>query len=64
MTIYEWKNGEPPLKIEEPPLNVKFEDEVDSTHADNNAVSMIVCLCKHLEIRLLKATDPTEQKFT
>jgi hypothetical protein len=28
------------VKIEEPPLNIKFEDETNNTHADDNAVSI------------------------
>jgi hypothetical protein len=42
VTTYEWKYREPPLKIEEPPLNIRFEDETDDAHADDNAVSMTI----------------------
>lgn len=38
VTTYEWKYGEPPLKIEEPPLNIKFEDETADAHTDDNAI--------------------------
>ncbi|PNF20855.1 CDK5 regulatory subunit-associated protein 3 [Cryptotermes secundus] len=38
VTTYEWKYGEPPLKIEEPPLNIRFEYETDNAHADDNAI--------------------------
>jgi hypothetical protein len=55
VTTYEWKYGEPPLKIEEPPLNIKFEDETGDTHADDNAVSMIL---------IFKTTKSTEQRLS
>jgi hypothetical protein len=43
--MYEWKYGEPPLKIVEPPLNIKFEDDTDNTQVDDNTVSMrMLCL--------------------
>lgn len=37
-TTYEWKYGEPPLKIVEPPLNIKFEDDNDNAQADDNTI--------------------------
>lgn len=37
-TTYEWTYGEPPLKIEEPPLNIVFEDETDASGTDDNAL--------------------------
>jgi hypothetical protein len=64
VTTYEWKYGEPPLKIEEPPLNIKFEDETDDTHRDDNAVSMSVCLCKNIQILIFRTTDSTDQRLS
>ena len=44
-TTYEWKYGEPPLKIEETPLNVVFEDENDANdNAVSNAFEFIECI--------------------
>jgi hypothetical protein len=63
VTTYEWKYGEPPLKVEEPPLNIEFEDEADDTSADDNAVSMSVCSCNHPQIHLLERIDCTEQRL-
>jgi len=37
-TTYEWKYGEPPLKIVEPPLNIQFEDDTDNTQADDSTI--------------------------
>ncbi|KAJ9598386.1 hypothetical protein L9F63_010908, partial [Diploptera punctata] len=40
-TTYEWTYGEPPLKIEEPPLNIVDEGEIDFGDLDNGNVNEI-----------------------
>lgn len=43
-TVYEWRYGEPPLKIEPDPVNIEFDDEEQQGSGDQVNTYKKICL--------------------